>query len=177
MKRFVGLAFAFGLSACSSIYSSVPNLDSGRNSTQSQPATDVNSQSSEIGQMEEQVRQRINEIRQQQGLTPLQANQKLANVARQYSQQMAKENFFSHTSPAGQSLVQRIKSAKINYTLVGENLFKCTNIPQPVPAAVEGWMNSPGHRKNILRPQYRETGIGVWRDGNTYYFTQLFLRS
>jgi len=41
---------------------------------------------------------------------------------------------------------------------------------------VQGWMDSPGHRENILRPEYRETGIGVWRTGNTYYFTQLFMR-
>lgn len=51
-----------------------------------------------------------------------------------------------------------------------------TNLPQPVGDAVQGWMESQGHRENILRPEFRETGIGVWRTGNTYYFTQLFMQ-
>ncbi len=134
-------------------------------------------QSPQTAQMEEQIRQRINEIRQEQGLTELQANAKLAEVARRYSQQMAEQDFFSHTSPTGDTPAQRVQAAGIMYRMVGENLFKSTNIPQPVNAAVEGWMDSPGHRENILRSQYRETGIGVWRDGETYYVTQLFLRS
>lgn len=90
---------------------------------------------------------------------------------------MAEQNFFAHVGPQGDTLTDRVKSADIFYLMVGENLFTSTNIPQPVPAAVEGWMNSPGHRENILRPEYRETGIGVWKVGNTYYFTQLFMRA
>lgn len=127
--------------------------------------------------MEAQVYQRINEIRQKQGLSQLRNNEKLAGVARNYSQQMAEKNFFSHTSPDGSTMVKRVKSARIFFLMLGENLFMCTNIPQPVPSAVQGWMSSPGHRKNILRPEYRETGIGVWRKGNSYYMTQLFMRS
>jgi uncharacterized protein YkwD len=127
--------------------------------------------------MEEQVYQRINEIRQKQGLSQLRHNEKLAVVARHYSEQMAQKNFFSHTSPEGSTMVQRVKKAGIFYLMIGENLFMCTNIPQPVPSAVQGWMDSPGHRENILRPEYRETGLGVWRKGNTYYMTQLFMRS
>lgn len=134
-------------------------------------------QSPQTAEMEEQIRQRINEIRQKEGLTELQPNPKLAEVARRYSQQMAEQDFFSHTSPAGDTPAQRVQAAGITYIVVGENLFTSTNIPQPVNAAVKGWMDSPGHRENILRSQYRETGIGVWRDGETYYVTQLFLRS
>jgi uncharacterized protein YkwD len=145
-----------------------PRIDSSR------PSLPI--QSPQTAEIEEQIRQRINEIRQKEGLTVLQANPKLAEVARRYSQQMAEQNFFSHTSPAGDTPAQRVESAGITYLVMGENLFKSTNVPQPVNAAVEGWMNSPGHRENILRSQYRETGIGVWRDGETYYVTQLFLR-
>ncbi len=141
------------------------------------PAPTLPVQSTAVGQMETQTHQRINIIRQQQGLTPLRQNPRLAQVARNYSRRMAEQNFFSHTSPQGDTMVQRVKSAGIFYLVIGENLFTSTNIPQPVPAAVNGWMNSPGHRANILRPEYRETGIGVWRRGNTYYFTQLFMRS
>ncbi len=131
-------------------------------------------QSTPIAQMEIRVRQQINAIRQQQGLNQLRNNEKLAQVARNYSRQMAEQNFFSHTSPQGTTVVQRVHSAGIFYFMVGENLFKGTNLPDPVPSAVQGWVNSPGHRENILRPEFRETGVGVWRKGNTYYFTQLF---
>jgi uncharacterized protein YkwD len=139
------------------------------------PATPA--QSPETAEIEAQVQQRINEIRLEQGLTDLQQNEKLAEVARRYSQRMAEQEFFSHTSPDGDTPAQRVQSAGIRYLLVGENLFKSTNVPQPVDAAVEGWMESPGHRENILRSEYRETGIGVWREGSSYYITQLFLRS
>lgn len=134
-------------------------------------------QSGSTAQMESEVRQRINAIRQQGGLATLRNNEKLAQVARNYSRRMAEQNFFAHVSPQGDTLSDRVKAAKIFYFMVGENLFTSTNIAQPTPAAVEGWMNSPGHRENILRPEFRETGIGVWRRGNAYYFTQLFLRS
>jgi uncharacterized protein YkwD len=127
--------------------------------------------------METFVQQQINQIRQKQGLSELRSNSKLAEVARRYSQKMAEQNFFSHTSPNGDRVTERVRSAGIYYWIVGENLFRGTNFPDPAAEAVEGWMNSPGHRENILRPEYRETGIGVWRVGNTYYFTQLFLRS
>ena len=132
-------------------------------------------QSDTIAQMEEQTRRRINEIRQKHGLKPLKANPALAKVARNYSQQMAKQNFFAHQSPAGESAVDRLRKAGIRYQLMGENLFKGVNISQPVDRAVDGWMKSPGHRENILRPGFSETGIGIWRDGREYHFTQLFM--
>lgn len=133
-------------------------------------------QSASTTQMETQVRQQINAIRQKNGLHSLENNQKLAQVARQYSQKMAIQKFFSHTSPQGDTMVQRVRSAGIFYWMLGENLFMGTNLTQPVADAVQGWMESPGHRENILRPEFRQTGIGVWRTGNTYYFTQLFLQ-
>lgn len=134
-------------------------------------------QSASTAAMEEQVRQRINAIRQQQGLSELRQHAELAQVARSYSRRMAEQQFFAHQSPQGDTMVERVRSAGIRYFMLGENLFTSTNIPQPVPAAVTGWMNSPGHRANILQSEYRETGVGVWRQGNTYYFTQLFLRA
>ncbi|MFM7425157.1 MAG: CAP domain-containing protein [Elainella sp.] len=134
-------------------------------------------QSSQTAQMEQKVQQQINAIRQQQGLTELHHNNKLAEVARNYSRRMAEQDFFAHVGPEGDTLADRVGAAGIFYFRVGENLFTSTNIPDPVPAAVEGWMNSPGHRENILRSEYRETGIGIWHTGNTYYFTQLFMRS
>lgn len=134
-------------------------------------------QSPETSQMETQIVEQINAIRQQQGRETLRVNPKLAEVARRYSQQMAEQHFFSHTSPKGDRVGERVHAAGIFYLVVGENLFTSTNIPQPVSAAVQGWMDSPGHRENILRSEYRETGVGVWQQDNSYYITQLFLRS
>ncbi len=126
--------------------------------------------------MEAKVRQQINEIRQKHGLEPLKANDELAKVARAYSQEMAQKNFFSHIDPEGTNPAKRVSASGLPYWIVAENLFMSTNAPQPVPLAVKGWMASPGHRENILRSGVTETGVGVWREGTTYYITQLFLR-
>ncbi|MBF2029839.1 MAG: CAP domain-containing protein [Oscillatoriales cyanobacterium C42_A2020_001] len=170
------IAIALLLTGCdwlSQIPNSLPPLKPRlQQQTPAKPA-----QSTTTAQMEAEVHQQINIIRQQQGLTTLKQNPKLAQVARNYSRRMAEQNFFAHTSPQGDTMVQRVRSAKIFYTLLGENLFTSTNIPQPAPVAVQGWMESQGHRENILRAEFRETGIGVWQRANTYYFTQLFLRS
>ncbi|HEY9699519.1 MAG TPA: CAP domain-containing protein [Trichocoleus sp.] len=135
------------------------------------------SQSPSTATMETQVIDQINQIRLQKGLSELRFNEKLTVVARRYSKEMAEKNFFSHNSPQGDTVVERVRAEGVYYIMVGENLFRGTNLPQPVSIAVSGWMNSPGHRANILRSEYRETGVGVWRIGNTYYMTQLFLRS
>jgi uncharacterized protein YkwD len=177
MKRLVGIALVLVLSGCDSVTLFLPKLEQIHSRFRQQQNSFAAAYSPSTAQMEETVRQQINKIRQAQGLSQLRHNEKLAAVARNYSQEMADENFFAHTSPDGGTMVQRVERAGIFYLMIGENLFMCTNIPQPVPTSVKGWMNSPGHRKNILRPEYRETGIGIWRKGNTYYFTQLFMRS
>ena len=177
MKWLVGVALALALSGCESVALLLPPLEQIHIRFRQQQNSFVAAQSPSTAQMEETVRQQINKIRQAQGLSQLRNNEKLAAVARNYSQKMQQQNFFAHTSPDGDTMVQRVHSKGIFYLMIGENLFMCTNVPQPVPASVKGWMNSPGHRKNILHPEYRETGIGVWRKGNTYYFTQLFMRS
>ena len=177
MKWLVGVALALALSGCDAVALLLPHLEQIHPRFKQQQNSFVAAQFPSTAQMEETVRQQINKIRQAQGLSQLRHNEQLAAVARSYSQKMADQNFFAHTSPDGDTMVQRLERARIFYFLVGENLFMCTNIPQPVPASVKGWMSSPGHRQNILRPEYRETGIGAWRKGNTYYFTQLFMRS
>ncbi|MBD3886678.1 CAP domain-containing protein [Phormidium tenue FACHB-886] len=172
----IAVIVASALSGCTLSSRFFPSLTLPNNRTvQSSPQTPA--QSETTSQMEAQVEQQINKIRTQQGLEPLRHNAKLADVARTYSQRMADENFFGHTSPTGDTMVERVRSTGIIYFNLGENLFKGTNSPRPVPAAVQGWMNSAGHRENILRSKYEQTGVGIWRKGNTYYFTQLFMRS
>lgn len=152
---------------------SIPGADQLLN----QPLPSIPAQTPNIAEMEAAIRQQINEIRVENNLQPLENNERLAQVARQYSQRMAQKNFFSHTGPDGDTPAQRVRDGGIVYLMVGENLFRSTNISDPVPAAVQGWMESPGHRENILRSVFAETGVGVWREGNQYYITQMFLRS
>lgn len=130
----------------------------------------------EIAAMEREVVQQINAIRQERGMGALQPNPTLAQVARDYSCLMARRDFFSHTGPDGDTVADRVHEAGVAYRLVGENLARNTNAPQPVEAAVQGWMNSEGHRENILRAGFTETGVGVCRDDARYFFTQVFLQ-
>lgn len=170
------VAIAFNLTGCERVIEYLPPLPDIQLPSNNPPQPPVLAQSAQITQMETAVRQGINQVRQKNKLQPLQNNQKLAQVARKYSRLMAQKNFFSHTGADGSTLRDRVSAGGISYWMVGENLFKSQNISQPVPVAIEGWMQSPGHRENILRPVFKETGIGVWRVGNKYYITQLFLR-
>ncbi|MDZ7960461.1 MAG: CAP domain-containing protein [Aulosira sp. DedQUE10] len=169
-------AIALCLTGCEQAIKYLPPLPKIEIPSNKPPQPPKPAQTPQTAQIESQVRQQINQVRQKNGLQPLQNNEKLAQVARNYSQLMAEKNFFSHTGIDGSTLSDRVRAAGISYWMVGENLFRSKNIPQPVPAAVEGWLASPGHKENILRPIFRETGVGVWRKGNTYIITQLFLR-
>lgn len=179
-KSFVWSFLALGLVGCEPILEQllplIPVETPTQTPTQTSPSPEVTAQLPTHAQMEAAVREQINQVRLQNGLNALSNNEQLAQVARNYSQQMARDNFFSHTGSDGSTLAERVEAGGVRYRVVGENLFKSTNAPEPVPLAVEGWMESQGHRENILRPVFTETGIGVWQEGNTYYITQLFLR-
>jgi uncharacterized protein YkwD len=130
----------------------------------------------DLADMEEQVRKGINAVRREHGLKPLKGHAELTRVAREHSRRMVKEKFFAHVDPDGRSMVDRLQAAGIGYQMAAENIFSSTNVPDPVSTAVTGWMNSPGHRTNILRPEVTHTGVGIWRKGESFYFTQVFLR-
>lgn len=176
MRWILGSAIALSVAGCERMVEVLPPLPEWQPPTSRTQAPQPASQSTRSLEIEAAVREQINQVRQENGLNSLKQNDKLAQVARNYSRQMAQKNFFSHTGADGSTLAQRVKAGGLSYWIVGENLFKSTNIPQPVPTAVDGWMKSPGHRENILRPAFTETGVGVWQAGNTYYITQLFMR-
>lgn len=167
---------AVALSGCESVIEVIQRPLGSVLSSDRQPPQ-LPAQSSSNAEIEAVIHQRINQIRQENGLPPLRENEDLVKVARSYSQQMAEKNFFSHTGPNGDNVAQRVTAAGVFYIMVGENLAKTVNAPQPAQFAVEGWMESPGHRENILRTGFSEGGIGVWQIDETYYFTHIFLRS
>jgi uncharacterized protein YkwD len=129
-----------------------------------------------IDDMERSVVDRVNAIRTERGLPPLQVDATLAAVARDHSCRMAEVEDLRHRSPTTGTVDDRVRRAGRRFRAVGENLAMNVNVVDPVATAVRGWMDSEGHRANILRDRYVETGVGICRAEPGYYFTQIFLR-
>ncbi|WZY00017.1 SafA/ExsA family spore coat assembly protein [Bacillus sp. FSL W7-1360] len=122
---------------------------------------------------EEEVVRLVNAERAKQGLAPLKNNWELSRVARFKSEDMRDANYFDHTSPTYGSPHKMIKDFGISYRASGENIAAGQVTPQDV---FKGWMNSPGHKKNILSPNYTEIGVGYAKGGSyRHYWTQMFI--
>ena len=121
---------------------------------------------------EKEVFDLINKQRTQNGLSPLKENSELQRVARIKAQDMVNNNYFSHTSPTYGSPFDMMKSFKISYNTAGENIAGNSSNS----SAVTAWMNSPGHRANILNSSFNQTGIGVVK-GSKYgkIYVQMFI--
>lgn len=119
---------------------------------------------------EAKVIELVNNIRTSYGLKPLKANWELSRVARYKSQDMADRKYFSHTSPTYGSPFDMMKNFGITYRSAGENIAMGYKTPE---AVVNGWMNSSGHRANILNSSFTEIGVGYVAGGN--YWTQMFI--
>ena len=119
---------------------------------------------------ENEVIRLVNEERAKQGLKALTANWELSRVARYKSQDMVTNKYFSHTSPTYGTPFQMIKNFGISYRTAGENIAYGQRTPQ---AVVNAWMNSSGHRANILNSSYTQIGVGYVASGN--YWTQMFI--
>lgn len=111
----------------------------------------------------------VNRERRERGLVALHWDGRLAAVALAHSRDMLARNYFAHEDPEGRSASYRVGKAGITYTILGENLAFAKTLPQ----AHKGLMNSPGHRENILRPEFRRLGIGIVRlPSNSRYVPQ-----
>ncbi len=101
-------------------------------------------------------------------------NTKLAGVAETKAEDMRDKNYFSHTSPTYGSPFDMMKQFGISYTAAGENIAKGQKTPESVMSA---WMNSPGHRANIMNSNYEQIGVGYVTDSNgTTYWVQEFIK-
>lgn len=119
---------------------------------------------------EQEVIRLVNEIRVQNGLKPLTENWELSRVARYKSQDMVDNRYFSHTSPTYGTPFQMIRAFGLSYRSAGENIAYGQRTPQ---AVVNAWMNSSGHRANILNSSYTQIGVGYVSNG--HYWTQMFI--
>ena len=118
----------------------------------------------------------MNAVRGEEMRPPLRVDPDLARIARAYSCALLGRGALSHTGADGTTVSDRIRAAGKSFSAIGENLASSTGTREPAAAAMNGWMASAGHRENILRADFTDTGVGVCRDGTTYYVTQVFLR-
>jgi uncharacterized protein YkwD len=111
--------------------------------------------------LEKQMLDLVNEERIANGLQPLAADPELTEVARRHSSDMFARSYFAHDSPEGDTPFDRMHDANVRFLIAGENLA----LAPTVSLAHTGLMNSPGHRANILRPQFGRVGIGIMDGG------------
>lgn len=127
-----------------------------------------------INALENEVIRLTNLERTKRGLPALKANWQLSRCARYKSQDMINKNYFAHQSPTYGSPFDMIESFGISMAAGGENIAMGQRTPQEV---VTAWMNSPGHRSNILSTAYTQIGVGVAKSRTgSYYWTQMFIR-
>ena len=135
-------------------------------------------------ELERRVFQLTNEARRKNGLPSLDSDNDLAVKARAKSADMLTNNYFSHTNPEGKTLKDRMQEEKpASYrtiSRIGENIYMGARFDYSVDVKtqarmiVDGWMTSPGHRKNILDPSYTHMGVGVAAKDKMCYATQIF---
>lgn len=129
--------------------------------------------SSDFSQFQTRVLDLVNQERAKAGLNPLTLNAKLSSVATKKSQDMADLNYFDHTSPTYGSPFDMMKQFGVSYQTAGENIAKGQTSPEQV---MDGWMNSPGHRANILNASFTQLGVGVVKNANgQLIWTQMFI--
>ncbi|MCG7334507.1 CAP domain-containing protein [Sporosarcina sp. ACRSM] len=146
-----------------------PEQETPAEVTPSEPAEST--QDASLSAMEQAVLDLTNAERQKAGLQPLQADSNLMNSARQKSADMASNGYFSHTSPTYGSPFDQMKANGVNYSSAAENIAMGQRSAEEV---VKAWMESPGHRQNILTPEFTHIGIGFDQNGN--YWTQQFIQ-
>ena len=117
-----------------------------------------------------QVADLTNEQRRKNGLAPLQFDSQLSQVAQTKSQDMQRYGYFSHTSPTYGSPFDMMRDFGVSYRTAGENIAQGQRTPQEV---VNAWMNSAGHRQNILNGNFTHIGVGYEASGN--HWTQMFI--
>lgn len=132
----------------------------------------ISLQGDQINTKEKQVVTLVNQARRDNGLLPLQADSQLNRLARKKAEDMAKNNYFSHTSPTYGSAFDMMQAAGIVYRTAGENIAKGQKTAETV---MQGWMNSQGHRANILNRNYSRVGVGyAVSSTGTPYWVQIF---
>ena len=118
----------------------------------------------------------VNRVRAEAGLAPLAKVEPLDLLALDRSADMAARHYFSHTTPDGIDVFALMEQRGIGYRTAGENLaWNTYGEEQATGFALQGFLNSPPHRANLLNPAFSQVGVGVARDGSKTYFTLVFV--
>lgn len=130
--------------------------------------------------LENEIHARINAVRAEYELSTLARDERLVTLARAHSTDMLVNNYFSHENKNGCSSSCRAQSAGYAYWMIGENIYMLNgyalNAPELAAKIVSGWMNSSGHRANILQSGFTNQGIGVAVEGKKVYATELLAK-
>lgn len=162
------------------------------NKEQSKPSVNENTQSKNdttstsekestnfMAQVESRIFERVNAERSKAGLPQLSYNNTMQKYARIKSQDMGVRNYFDHKDPQGNLITAKMKADGVNYMAWGENIAYIGGISDANALAdqfMTNWMNSPGHRANILSSNFKSIGVGVYKSGNRVYATQEFFK-
>lgn len=131
----------------------------------------------EAFEIERKVFAIINQKRVDNGLLPLKWSEKMAEIARVHSIEMAEYNYFSHAGLDGSMVNDRAdEQGAIDWKSIGENIAFNQGYENPAEFACESWMRSTSHHQNLMNKKWKESGVGVaiTKDGR-YYFTQVFV--
>ncbi len=120
--------------------------------------------------------QRVNELRTSYHLNPLRGSTELGRVARAHAEDMARQGYVSHLSPAGLDPLERARAAGVKgFRLLAENIAASNVDGDRTGVAIAEWMQSESHRENLLNPAFNTTGVAVVEaPGNRTLFVQLF---
>lgn len=137
---------------------------------ESNPIEEEVTEATSLNAFEREMFQLTNVEREKHGLEPFQLEEEVSKVAREKSRDMAENHYFDHNSPVYGSPFDMMRAYGITYQAAGENIAMGQRSPEEV---VQAWMNSPGHRANILNPTFTHMGVGFVENG--YHWTQQFI--
>lgn len=132
-----------------------------------------------MAQVEQAIFNKVNEERAKAGVPALSYNTTMEKYARIKSQDMGDNNYFSHPDQSGNLITTKMKADGVSYRAWGENIAYIGGVSDPNALAdqfMKNWMNSQGHRENILSTNFQSIGVGVYKAGNRVYATQEFYK-
>jgi len=132
-----------------------------------------------MAEVEQAIYKKVNEERAKAGASTLSYNTTMEKYARIKSQDMGDNNYFSHPDLQGNLITTKLKADGVSYKSWGENIAYIGGVSDPTALAnqfMTNWMNSQGHRENILSTNFESIGVGVYQIGNKVYATQEFYR-
>mgnify|MGYP002338717261 CR=1 FL=1 len=141
-------------------------VDDDPNAPPHAPPGDDHSTLCNTTDLQQQLHEEVSNRRTERGLPSLEQSALLHNVALYHSQDMANNSYFAHTGPNGETLKQRYSSFDVSCE-GGENIWLSTDVAaandesEMAKTIVDAWMNSPGHRENLLNPRWRTEGFGI----------------